>query len=133
MSKIFKVKVKDKEYEVEVEELKQSSKPAEKDNKKKEDKKTEEKKVEIPKVKRPKVESKTGEIRDDVIAPLPGVIVDILVKEGKKVKEGEKIVILEAMKMENALLAPISGKVENIHIKVGQEVMGDYPLLTIIG
>ena len=50
-------------------------------------------------------------------APMPGKIVDILVDSGKKVKEGEAILILEAMKMQNEIIAPVSGVVKKIFVR----------------
>ena len=57
-----------------------------------------------------------------LIAPMPGMIVGIDKKEGDPVKEGETILILEAMKMENALVAPISGTLTKINPGVGDHV-----------
>ena len=57
-----------------------------------------------------------------LIAPMPGMIVGIDKKEGEKVNEGETILILEAMKMENALPAPISGIITKINLGVGDHV-----------
>ncbi|MCF7792079.1 MAG: biotin/lipoyl-binding protein [Victivallales bacterium] len=136
MIKKFKVKVNSREYEVEVEELKKSSKTKtvevntseKKDNYEVDTKKTNP----VPKVKKPE-ELNKGEGKSDVTAPLPGVIVDILVKEGDKVKENDPVAILEAMKMENMLPSPISGKIDKVYVNKGQEVAGNYPLLTIVG
>lgn len=49
-------------------------------------------------------------------APMPGKIVDILVDAGAKVKDGEAILILEAMKMQNEIIAPVSGVVKKIFV-----------------
>jgi propionyl-CoA carboxylase alpha chain len=49
-------------------------------------------------------------------APMPGKIVDILVETGAKVKEGEAILILEAMKMQNEIIAPVSGTIKKIFV-----------------
>ena len=57
-----------------------------------------------------------------LIAPMPGMIVGLDKKEGDKVNEGETILILEAMKMENALPAPISGTITKINLGVGDHV-----------
>ena len=64
-------------------------------------------------------------------APLPGVITDILVAEGDEVKAGDTVIVLEAMKMANALQAEKAGKVSAIVVKVGQSVMEDAPLVFI--
>lgn len=48
---------------------------------------------------------------------IPGTVVDIFVKTGQKVKEGETLLLLEAMKMENQVRMPFDGKIVKIHIK----------------
>lgn len=50
-------------------------------------------------------------------APMPGKILEVMVQEGDKVELGEPVAILEAMKMENELKAPVSGIVESINVK----------------
>ena len=55
-------------------------------------------------------------------SPMPGKILDILVKEGDKVTEGQAVAILEAMKMENELKSPIDGVIKSISSEVGQSV-----------
>ena len=63
---------------------------------------------------------------------MPGMVVRYEVKEGDSVKEGDVVMILEAMKMENSILAPASGKVKQILCKNGQSVQkGD--VLAVIG
>lgn len=58
-----------------------------------------------------------------VIAPLPGVIMSIHVKEGDAVKRGYKMMVYEAMKMENNLLAEKDGVVKSIKVQVGDNVL----------
>jgi len=53
---------------------------------------------------------------------IPGTIVEISAKEGKKVEEGEVLMVLEAMKMRNDVVAPFSGRVKKITVSVGQMV-----------
>lgn len=55
-------------------------------------------------------------------APMPGLIFELTVKEGEEVKKGDKILILEAMKMENVIKAAGDGIVKKIHITKGQAV-----------
>jgi biotin carboxyl carrier protein len=70
----------------------------------------------------------TGTIK----SPLPGVILDVFVKEGDVVKIGQKLLLLEAMKMENNIEADQPGKVVSIAKKQGDSVMeGD--VLIVIG
>lgn len=64
-------------------------------------------------------------------APMPGKIIDVLVREGSVVKRGESIVILEAMKMQNEILSPVSGTVTKITAKANTNVMKDDLLVEI--
>ena len=64
-------------------------------------------------------------------APLPGVITEICVAEGQEVAAGDTVIVLEAMKMANALQAEKSGKISAIVVKVGQSVMEDEALVYI--
>jgi len=66
-----------------------------------------------------------------VSAPIPGTIVRYLVKEGDEVKMNAGIVILEAMKMENEIVAPAAGKVISINYRPGDKVSGGAVLATI--
>ena len=68
---------------------------------------------------------------DAVKAPLPGVVIEIKVAVGDEVKQGDTVVILEAMKMANNLEANKSGKVTAICVKAGESVMEDTPLVVI--
>ena len=64
----------------------------------------------------------SGEASSLVKAPLPGLIVDVKVREGEKVKAGQIIVVMEAMKMENQIQATTDGTVKKIFIKKGDNV-----------
>ena len=64
-------------------------------------------------------------------APMPGKIIDIMVEEGGEVKEGEPIVILEAMKMQNEIISHIAGTVTAISVKKNETVMKDDVLIEI--
>ena len=57
-----------------------------------------------------------------VEAPMPGKVVRVLVKQGQQVQEGEGLVVVEAMKMENELRSPKSGVVTELHAQEGQPV-----------
>lgn len=59
---------------------------------------------------------------NDIKAPMPGLILSVAVKEGQEVKEGETLLILEAMKMENAIGAPKDGVIKKVHISDGGNV-----------
>jgi biotin carboxyl carrier protein len=66
-----------------------------------------------------------------VKAPLPGNIFKLLVKDGDVVKNGDVLLIMEAMKMENNILAEFDGVVKNLKIKEGQTVLQNDILLDI--
>jgi len=66
-----------------------------------------------------------------VTTAMPGVIVDVLVEPGKKVKTGDPVLVIEAMKMENEVQAPISGTVTNVWITKGDSVTPDESLVEI--
>lgn len=68
---------------------------------------------------------------DPLKAPLPGTIKDICVNVGDEVKEGQPVVILEAMKMANNLEAERDGKIAAIHVNIGDTVMEGTALVTI--
>jgi pyruvate carboxylase subunit B len=63
-------------------------------------------------------------------APMPGMIIRYEVKEGDSVKEGDVVLVLEAMKMENSITSPVSGTVKKINFKDGESVQkGDVMLV----
>lgn len=57
-----------------------------------------------------------------VVAPLPGLILNVMVKVGDKVNAGQKIMIMEAMKMENDITAGLSGTVKTLNVKNGDNI-----------
>lgn len=59
----------------------------------------------------------------NIKSPLPGIIVEINVKPGDNVKKGQKIAVIEAMKMENEITADCDGVVSEIKVKVGDSVL----------
>jgi biotin carboxyl carrier protein len=70
--------------------------------------------------------------QERIESPLPGTIVGVSVGEGSKVNEGDELCLLESMKMENPILAPLSGIVSQIRIEKGQTVQAS-ALLMVIG
>jgi len=66
-----------------------------------------------------------------VKSPMPGLVVKILVEQGQEVKRGERLIVLEAMKMENDVKSPRDGKVAKIAVGTGDPVEGGRELLTI--
>jgi len=67
----------------------------------------------------------------EVKAPMPGKILEVLVKIGDQVKEDDEMVILEAMKMENPIYAPAGGTVKEIKVKAGDSVNTDQVMIII--
>ena len=129
MIKKFNVKVNGNSYEVEVEEIKDGVQPV------------------APAVQRPAaapapaapvaVAPKAAPAvavagAGTVSAPMPGTVLDIMVKEGDVVKSGQVCVILEAMKMENELPAPCDGTVKSVNVTKGASV-NTADVLVVIG
>lgn len=68
---------------------------------------------------------------DAMTSPMPGTILRVLVNIGDEVKENQPLMILEAMKMENEVVANHAGKVAGIHVNQGQVVNAGDALITI--
>lgn len=66
-----------------------------------------------------------------VIAPMHGLLVDIFIKSGQQVAKGDRLAVLEAMKMQHELTAPVSGKVTDIHSDAGVQVSANSVLFEI--
>lgn len=66
-----------------------------------------------------------------VRAPMPGVILSIQVSAGDVVSEGMEMCVLEAMKMEHALLSPRKGSVKTIYVSQGQNVLIGEPIIEL--
>ena len=131
MIKKFNVKVNGNSYEVEVEEIKDGVQPV------------------APAIQRPaaapapapaaptaapapKAAPVAVSGAGTVAAPMPGTVLDIMVKEGDVVKSGQVCVILEAMKMENELPAPCDGTVKSVNVTKGASV-NTADVLVVIG
>lgn len=74
----------------------------------------------------------TNESTKKVISPLPGTVLEILVKEGDVVKTGDKLLVLEAMKMENSIIAEAAGTIRSIKVQPKSNVLQGDLLLEII-
>jgi pyruvate carboxylase subunit B len=72
-----------------------------------------------------------GEGEFSVNAPMPGLVVRYEAKKGQKVKKGDIVVVLEAMKMQNALPSPVEGVVKSLGVKEGSSVMKNDTLVVI--
>lgn len=112
MKKIYKIKVNGKVYEVELQEIKEGAEPIV----------VETKKEQVTPV------AATGETVD---APMPGVVLDIKVKVGDAIKEGDLVAVLEAMKMETEIFSPKSGVVTAINVSKGAQVELGTALLSL--
>lgn len=66
-----------------------------------------------------------------VTSPLPGVIIEVSVKEGDTVAAGQKVAVLEAMKMENEIQAETAGTVTKIHVSKGDSILEGASIVTI--
>jgi biotin carboxyl carrier protein len=69
--------------------------------------------------------------KTDVTAPMPGLVKGVLVQMGAEVKVGDRLVVLEAMKMENEITSPRDGRVTAVHVTAGVVVDGGKALVTI--
>jgi biotin carboxyl carrier protein len=67
----------------------------------------------------------------DVKAPMPGLVLDINVEEGDELAEGQRILILEAMKMENSIVMHTKGRVKKVNVKKGQAVEKNQVLIEL--
>ncbi|MBI5549003.1 MAG: biotin/lipoyl-binding protein [Deltaproteobacteria bacterium] len=69
--------------------------------------------------------------RQTVTAPMPGRVARLLVEVGEEVQEGQGLIVVEAMKMENELKSPKAGRVEEIAVEGGQTVEGGTRLVVV--
>ena len=137
MVRKFRVKVNNKNYDVEVEEIStQEATVGTAVQQPKIQPKTEEKIVApTPKMTTKKAapaqQVSVAEGETVVESPMAGLIVDVLVSVGTQVKRGDTLLILEAMKMENNILATKDGIIKSINVSKGQEVEVGAPLIVI--
>jgi biotin carboxyl carrier protein len=60
--------------------------------------------------------------RQEILAPMPGKVIRVLIQQGAQVEAGQGLLVVEAMKMQNEIHSPKSGMVERLHVKEGQAV-----------
>lgn len=90
-------------------------------------------KAEAPKAAAPKAAAPSVGVQGSVKvnSPMPGKILEVKANEGQVVKKGEVLVVLEAMKMENEIVAPQDGTVASINVEVGKSVEAGDVLATM--
>lgn len=108
--KTYRVKVNDKVYEVEVEEV------------------TSETKKETPVTKEEPTEHHSHR---EIIAPLSGKVLEVLVKKGQRVRKEQTVCIIEAMKLENEIRSAYDGIVSEVLVAEGDEVKNKDLLITL--
>ncbi|MEI8204246.1 MAG: acetyl-CoA carboxylase biotin carboxyl carrier protein subunit [Bacteroidota bacterium] len=64
-----------------------------------------------------------------VVSFIPGTIVKVYVKVGDKVKKGDKLIVLEAMKMNNELMASMDAVIKSVNVSAGERVVRNQPLI----
>ena len=77
------------------------------------------------------IEDGAGSQSRELRAPMPGKVLEILVEEGQSVEEGDAMLVLEAMKMENVLRAGTAGVVSAIGVKKGSAVEKEAVLISM--
>ena len=87
--------------------------------------------VAAPKADSPAAAPKPAGAGVTVKSPLPGIIISVDVKEGQAVKRGQKVAVIEAMKMENDILAEADGTITAIHTRKGDSVLEGADIVTI--
>ena len=114
--KVYKIKVNGKTYRVELESIEEKeSSPKEKEIKSEEPK---------------KVAAPSGD-GQEVLSPIQGTVVNLKVKPGDKVKKGDVLLIIEAMKLENEVPSPFDGEVVDVLVAKGQNVSAKDVIVTI--
>ncbi|MGT2832162.1 acetyl-CoA carboxylase biotin carboxyl carrier protein subunit [Streptococcus halotolerans] len=131
MLRKFKISVDGKEYLVEMEEIGATPAPATVPSAPEQPAAPQAPVVEAPVASAPAESSSAPAGADALAAPMPGTILNILVKVGDTVSENQPLMILEAMKMENEIVASSAGTVSAIHVTAGQTVNPGDGLITI--
>lgn len=115
---IVKVNVNGEDYSVELEKKDETPKPIRK-------------KIQKPKASPPAPAESSSTSVKSVMAPLPGNVLEVKVKVGDKVKSGDVVMVMEAMKMENNVICEHDGEVTSIPVNLGQAVMQNDVLIEI--
>ena len=67
----------------------------------------------------------------EILSPMPGTIIEVQVNLGDDVVEGQELLVLEAMKMENPIVSTVGGKIKEINVKVDDKVATKQLMLVI--
>ena len=73
-----------------------------------------------------------GKKAGNITALMPGKVIQIIVKEGQKIKVGDPLIIIESMKMENTISSELNGTIKSINIQIDDNVQFDQVLFTVI-
>ena len=115
--KIYKIKVNGKTYKVELEAMEEVASAAAP-------------KVEAKKEETPKAAPVSGE-GNKVLSPIQGTVLDVKVKVGDKVKKGQTVCVVEAMKLENDVVSEFDGEVTEILVTKGASIASKAPLMIV--
>ena len=77
------------------------------------------------------ISEEKNKLQGGLIAPMPGLIEEVMVMEGEEVSKGQTLLVLEAMKMEHRITAPHDGIVLSIHHNIGDRVVQGAILITL--
>lgn len=118
--KVYKIKVNGKAYRVELESIEETASSATP---------VPEKKAEAPAA---PAAAPSGPVEGkEVLSPIQGTVVKLMVKKGDKVAKNQVLVIVEAMKLENEVVSPYEGEVAEIFVTKGQSVASKERILVI--
>ena len=67
----------------------------------------------------------------EILSPMPGTIIEVQVNLGDDVVEGQELLVLEAMKMENPIVSTVGGKIKEINVKVDDKVATKQVMIVI--
>ena len=76
--------------------------------------------------------SPPGKKTGDITALMPGKVIQIIVKEGQKIKVGDPLIVIESMKMENTISSEVNGTIKSINIQIDDNVQFDQVIFTVI-
>ena len=68
---------------------------------------------------------------NEIRSVIPGTVLDVKIKEGQKLKEGDVLLELEAMKMINVIQMPFDGKIKNLYVEKGQKISKNFVMLEL--